>query len=173
MTTTRPAGRPVSWRSAAAHNIAATEALASPDPRPYKRVPSTAGANASRVHPTPGGTTSRWETSASVGPGARPRTSTRTEVSSRTASRPHSRTVCSTNSATGPSSPLTEGIATRRSSSVSSSGKIDPEVGRLLLAADDHGAASGTGQHLEQERIRRPTVDDVGALDPARGCADA
>src|SRR3954454_7950401 len=173
MTTTRPAGSPVSWRSAAAHSMAATEALASPEPRPYNRVPSMAGVNGSRVQPAPGGTTSRWDTSASVGPAARPRTSTRTDASSRTTSRPQLRVVCSTKSASGPSSPLTEGIATRPSSSVSSSGKIDPEVGRLFLPSDDHGATPGTSEHLEQERIRRPAIDDVGALDPAGGRADA
>src|SRR6185295_7698368 len=153
--------------------MAETDALASPEPRPYRRVPSTAGVKGSRVQPLPGGTTSRWETSASVGPGLRPRTSIRTASSSRAASTPQPRAVASTYRASASSSPLTDGMATIASSRAISSGKIHPQVGRLLLATHDHGAAAGAGEHLEQQRVGRPAVDDVGALDRAGGRPDA
>src|SRR5687768_6646195 len=131
------------------------------------------GVKGSRVQPAPGGTTSRWETRASVGPGRPARTSIRTEVSSRTASRPHPRARPSRKSATAASSPLTDGMATSSSSSFSSSGKIHPEVRRLLLAPDDHRPTTGAGEDLEEERVGRAPVDDMSALDATGGRTDA
>ncbi len=49
-----------------------------------------------------------------VRPGARPLISSRTDVSSRTVSMPQPRAVSSTSAATAASSPLTDGVATRR-----------------------------------------------------------
>jgi hypothetical protein len=91
----RPAG-PARATSRAAQSIAATDALASVAPRPYSRVPSTAGVKGRGSNRPPGGTVSRCDTSASVCPDANPRTSIRTEVSSRTTSSFHPRAVCST-----------------------------------------------------------------------------
>src|SRR3954462_13371370 len=121
-----------------------------------------AGSKGSRLHPAPGGTTSRWETRAIVGPVPQPCTSTRTPEASRTRSSPHRRAVASTKTATSASSPLTDGMATSSRRSSISLGKVDAEIGRLLLAADDHGATAGSGEHLEQQRIGNPTIDDMG-----------
>src|SRR5882724_12965477 len=173
-TSNRPAStRPPSARSRAAQSMAATEALASVEPRPKRRVPSIAGVNGSRVQPAPGGTVSRWETSASVCPCPKPLTSTRTEVSSRTTSSPQPRTVCSTNSAMVCSPPLTEGMATSSSRSSTSPGKVHSQVGCLLLPPDDHGSSAGPAEDLEQQGIGGAALDDVGALDAAGGGADA
>jgi len=71
------------------------------------------------------------------------------------------------------SSPLTEGIATNASSRAISSGKIHPQVRRLLLPTHDHRAASRPGEHLEQQGVRRATVKvdyghvgDIDRVDP-------
>src|SRR5512142_2263037 len=131
------------------------------------------GRNGSRVQPSPGGTTSRWETKASVGPAAFPRTSTRTPAASRTTPRPQPSTVSSTSRPTASSLPLTDGVATRSRSSSISAGQVNAKVGRLLLSADDHGTAARAGEHLEQECVGGSAVDDVRALDAAGCRADA
>src|SRR5512143_984108 len=131
------------------------------------------GRNGSRVQPSPGGPTSRCETNASVGPAAFPRTSTRTPAASRTTGSPQPSTVSSTSWPTASSLPLTDGVATRSRSSSISAGQVNAKVGRLLLSADDHGAAARAGEDLEQECVGGAAVDDVGALDSAGRRADA
>ena len=95
---------------------------ASPRPTPSRRPsrgrragsPSIVGVNGSRVQPSPGGTTSRCDTSASVGPGAQPRTSIRTAgvvAHARRGPTPRARLPPRTRRA-APRSPLTEGMAT-------------------------------------------------------------
>src|SRR5712692_1900219 len=172
MTSSRPEGGPPrSAVSCAAASIAAMEALASLDPRPYNRPSSITGANGSRVQPSPGGTTSRWVMRASVGPVRFPRTSTLTPVASRTTSSPAARADCSANCATASSSPLTDGMATRSRSSWTS-----VELGlklHRLLATDDHRAAPDAREHLEQQRVGGPSVDDVRPLHAVRRGPDA
>src|SRR5215204_7412625 len=153
--------------------MAATDALASPDPRPKSRLPSIAGVNGSRVQPAPGGTTSRWEASAIVGPAPQPLISIRTALAFRSTGRPHRRVVSSMKTASSVSCPLTEGMAISSRSRSTSPGKIHPQICRLLLATHDHGATARPGKHFEQQRIGDPAVDDVGTLDATGSRANA
>ena len=81
-----------------------------------------------RVHPSPGGTTSRCEASSRVGPAASSPTLRRTLVSSRTTSMPARRAYASTNSAAPASFPLMDGIATRSRRNETSVGQVDANV---------------------------------------------
>src|SRR5690349_12997627 len=110
---------------------------------------------------------------ASRGPGFLPPTVTITPVSSRSTRRPRARAHCSTNAATPSSEPETEGAATRSRRRVISVGEVDTDVGRLLLAADDHRPDAGAGEDLEEEGVGGPAVDDVGAFDATGRGADA
>src|SRR5690606_25970336 len=103
----------------------------------------------------------------------RPATVIFTPVWSRTTSSPHPRAVASASRATASSEPLTEGVATSSVRSSISVAELAAKIGRLLLAADDHGTAAGAGEDLEQQRVGLAAVDDVRALDSAGGCADA
>src|SRR5574337_2079828 len=132
-----------------------------------------AGANGSRVQPSPGGTTSRCETSASVGPGVGPQSPTRTPEASRTTSSPQVWARASTTRATASSAPLTEGVATSSRRSSTSAGQVNAKIGRLFLPSHDHGAAAGAGEDLEQQGVGGPAINDMGALDAARRRAHA
>src|ERR1043166_5156289 len=90
-----------------------------------------------------------------------------TEASSRTTSRPRCRAAVSSKRATSASSPLTEGIATSSLRSAISVGKVHSYICRLFLPADDHRPRAGAGEDLEEDRVVRPAVDDVGPLDAA------
>src|SRR4051812_34003667 len=131
------------------------------------------GVNGSLVQPAPGGTTSRCEASASVGPAPHPRTSMRTPLSLRTTSNPQRRAVSSTKMASSVSSPLIDGIAMSSRRRLISPGKIYPHIRGLLLSAYDHRSTASSSEHLEQECVGCPPIDDVGALDTAGGRAYA
>src|SRR5919107_4796072 len=131
------------------------------------------GVKGSRVQPAPGGTTSRCEASTMVGPAPQPRTSTRTPCAFRTTSSPQRRAVSSTKTARSVSSPLIDGMAMSSRSRLISPGKVHSQIRRLFLAAHDHGSASGSGENLQEQRIRSTPIDDVGALDASGGRTDA
>src|SRR5687768_15863336 len=77
------------------------------------------------------------------------------------------------NTASSASWPLTDGMAISSRRRSISPAKIPPQIRRLLLAADDHRAAACSGEHLEQQGIGYPTIDDVGTLDPPGGRPNA
>ncbi len=97
-----------------ASSIAATEAFASFAPRPMRRPSESRGDHGSPVHPSTGGTVSRWEFRSSRGaPSPRCATTLRPR---RATVAPASRQIPTMRSASRPSSPETLGMATKSAS---------------------------------------------------------